>query len=581
MIKKIVAHVGEYRRPSLLGPLFVSLEVLLEVAIPLLMAMLIDRGVDQGDLGFVYRIGALLLLAAFASLVFGVLAGREAAVAATGLAKNLREAMYRHVQDFAFSNIDRFSTGSIITRLTTDVSGIQNTYQMLIRAAVRAPFMILFSLIASISINARLSMVFLISIPIIAGGMFILIRLAYPVFERVFKTYDQLNGVVQENLYGIRVVKSFVREAYEKQKFSVISDWLAKLFIRAEKIMAFANPVMMLSIYLTILMISWFGARIIVLGGASAGLTTGQLMSFFTYCMQIMGSLMMLSFIIVMMVISRASVRRVAELLDAESDLQNPADGLTEVADGSISFDHVVFGYGKEAEHEVLKNLTIDIQPGETIGIIGGTGSAKSTFVQMIPRLYDVDGGAVRVGGRDVRDYDLTALRSQVAMVLQKNVLFSGTIADNLRWGNERASDEEIREAARLAQADGFIEALPEGYETVLSQGGSNVSGGQRQRLCIARALLKQPKILILDDSTSAVDTRTDSLIQKGLKATLPNTTKLIIAQRISSVQQADRIIVMDNGCINAVGSHEELLATNAIYREVYESQTKGGNEDE
>jgi len=575
-MKHLLGSVREYRLPSLLAPLFVSLEVVMEVIIPLWMADLIDYGIDAGDLAAVRTIGLRLVAAAILSLLFGVLAGYMAADASAGFAKNLRHDLFYATQAYSFGNIDRFSSAGIVTRLTTDVTNIQNAYQMVIRIAVRAPMMLVLSLVSAFRVNHRLSMVFVAVLPFLALGLWYIMSHAHPIFERVFKTYDRLNRVVQENLRGIRVVKSFVREDDETQKFAAVSGEIYEDFRTAEKLLAFNAPLMQSSSYACVLLTAWFGARMIVAGD----LTAGSLMTLITYSMQILMSLMMLSMIFVMITISRASVERVAELLEEKSDIVSPADAVASVADGSIAFEGAGFSYANRADRLCLQDVTLSIAAGETIGIIGTTGSAKSTLVQLIPRLYDATVGTVRVGGVDVRRYELDALRAAVAMVLQKNVLFSGTIRENLRWGDPNATDEEIAAACRLAQADDFIREFPDGYDTLLEQGGANLSGGQRQRLCIARALLKKPKVLILDDSTSAVDTRTDALIRKAMAEELPGTTKLIIAQRISSVQHADRILVMQEGRVEAVGTHEELLASNEIYREVYESQQKGGLED-
>lgn len=583
MIKKLSHSIREYKKNSILTPIYVTLEVVMEVIIPLLMADLIDYGIDAGNLPYIIKMGILLLIAAMVSLLFGVMAGNQAAAAAAGFAKNLRQDMYYNVQTYSFSNIDRFSTASIITRLTTDVTNVQNAYQMLIRIAVRSPIMLIFSLIAAFRIDSQLSLIFLGCVPILGVGLWIIMQHAHPIFERVFKTYDKLNGVVQENLRGIRVVKSFVREDFEEKKFGTISERIYHDFSKAEKTVSFNMPLMQLCMYSCMILISWFGARAVVASGnnPSAGLSTGELMSLFSYATQILGSLMSLSMVIVTLTISRASAERIVELLTEESSLKNPASPIEAVPDGSITFENVSFQYTEAAEKPVLSNINLSIRSGETVGIIGGTGSAKSSLVQLIPRLYDVSAGTVCVGGIDVRQYDIEALRHEVSMVLQKNVLFSGTIKENLRWGNKTATDEELIHACQLAQADDFIRQFPEGYDTYIEQGGSNVSGGQKQRLCIARALLSHPKILILDDSTSAVDTRTDALIRKAFLEEIPDTTKLIIAQRISSVQDADKIIVLDDGKISAVGTHEELLKESSIYREVYTSQQKGGNKNE
>lgn len=583
MIKKLSYSIREYKKNSILAPLYVTLEVVMEVIIPLLMAKLIDYGIDKGNLPYIIRMGIFLFICAMVSLFFGVMAGNQAATASAGFAKNLRQDMYYKVQTYSFSNIDRFSTASIITRLTTDVTNVQNAFQMLIRIAVRSPIMLIFSLVAAFRIDSRLSLIFLGCVPILGSGLWIIMQHAHPIFERVFKTYDRLNGVVQENLRGIRVVKSFVREDFEEKKFGTISERIYQDFSRAEKTVAFNMPLMQLCMYSCMILISWFGARAVVASGnnPSAGLSTGELMSLFSYATQILGSLMSLSMVIVTLTISRASAERIVELLTEESSLKNPASPIEEVPDGSITFENVSFQYTKAAEKPVLSNINLSIRSGETVGIIGGTGSAKSSLVQLIPRLYDVSSGSVLVGGIDVRQYDIEALRREVSMVLQKNVLFSGTIKENLRWGNKTATDEELIHACQLAQADDFIRQFPEGYDTYIEQGGSNVSGGQKQRLCIARALLSHPKILILDDSTSAVDTRTDALIRQAFLEEIPDTTKLIIAQRISSVQEADKIIVLDDGKISAVGTHEKLLRESTIYREVYTSQQKGGNENE
>lgn len=574
MLRELVKCIGQYKKDSILSPVFVVLEVVLEVLIPFLMAYLIDYGIELGDLNVIVKLGAVLILAAIVSLVFGVLAGHFAARASAGYARNLRKKMYESVQEFSFFNIDKFSTASLVTRLTTDVTYVQNAYQMIIRVAVRSPIMLFFSLLMAFSINPQLSLVFLGIAPFLGLGLYLVIINAYPIFRSVFKAYDKLNNVVQENLRGIRVVKSFVREEYEKEKFHTVSEHIFRNFSKAEKILAFNAPLMQFSIYASILLISWFGAKMIV----SATFTTGELVSFISYASQILMSLMMLSMVFVMITISRASAERIVEVLTEKSDLNNCEQPVYEIKSGEISFRRVYFSYAKNADNYSLTDINLEIEAGETVGIIGGTGSSKTTLVQLIPRLYDVTEGTILVGGVDVRKYDLQVLREQVAVVLQKNVLFSGTIKENLRWGNKEASDADLIRVCQLAQADEFIRSFPEGYDTYIEQGGTNVSGGQKQRLCIARALLKKPKILILDDSTSAVDTKTDALIRQAFRQEIPETTKLIIAQRVASIMDADKIIVMHEGEIAAVGTHEELLQTNKIYQEVYYSQLKGGN---
>lgn len=577
MIKTLLKSVREYKRDSILAPIFVTLEVIMEVVIPLLMAMLIDKGIDAGNMNYILKIGIALAISCVISLVFGALSGKFAASASAGFAKNLRKDMFYNVQNFSFSNIDKFSASSIVTRLTTDITNVQNAYQMIVRIAVRGPIMIIFSLIMAFGINHKLSLVFLLAIPVLGGGLYFIMTHAHPIFERVFKIYDKLNNVVQENLRGIRVVKSFVREDFEEKKFKNVSEDIYDDFVKAEKLLAFNAPLMQFAAYGCMLFISWFGAKLIV----ASTMTTGELTSLIAYTMQILMNLMMLSMVFVMITMARASSERIVEILDEKSDLTNPENPVYEIKNGDISFRNVNFGYSKKKRKLCLKSINLDIKSGETVGIIGGTGSSKSSLVQLIPRLYDTTDGEVIVGDRNVKEYDIESLRDEVAMVLQKNVLFSGTIKENLRWGNDHATDEEIERVCKLAQADEFIQTFPDKYDTYIEQGGSNVSGGQKQRLCIARALLKKPKILILDDSTSAVDTKTDASIRRAFREEIPNTTKIIIAQRISSVEDADKIIVMDNGEINGIGTHEELLKNNEIYREVYSSQVKGGGDDE
>lgn len=576
MIKRLLKSVREFKKDALLTPFFVVLEVVMEVIIPLVMALLIDKGIDGQDMAAIWKYGIILVLCAMLALVFGAAAGTFAARASTGFARNLRHDMYYNVQNFSFSNIDKFSTGSIVTRLTTDVTNVQNAFQMCTRIAVRCPVMLVFALFMTMKINSRMALVFLAVLPILAIGMGILMKVVGPVFERAFKIYDRMNTVVQENVRGIRVVKTYVREDHETEKFEGVSGMLYRTFSKAQKTMAGVMPLMQFCMYACMLLISWFGARLIV-GGS---MTTGELTSMFSYAMQILMSLMMVAMVFVMITMAKASAERVAEILDEQPDLHNPANPIHEVKDGAIEFDDVSFSYKGDERKLALKNVNLHIKAGQTVGILGGTGSAKSTLVQLIPRLYDTTHGTVKVGGVDVRDYDIEALRDQVAMVLQKNVLFSGTIKENLRWGDENASDEELERVCRLAQADEFIQQMPDKYDTHIEQGGSNVSGGQKQRLCIARALLKKPKILILDDSTSAVDTKTDALIRKAFAEEIPDTTKIIIAQRVSSVQDADQIVILDGGTVQAVGTHDELLAANTIYQEIYNQQNRKGGEE-
>lgn len=573
MIRKLMQSIREFKLFSLLSPLFVVLEVVMEVVIPILMAKLIDDGIDgSGGMDAVMHYGWILLVCCVLSLIFGALAGHFAAFASAGFARNLRHDMFYRVQGYSFSNIDKFSAASLVTRMTTDVTNVQNAYQMLIRVALRSPVMMIFSMAMAFHLSAKLALIYLAAIPVLGVGLYFIMTRVHPIFERVFKTYDKLNNVTQENLHGIRVVKSFVREDHEIQKFSGISENIYQDFSRAEKRLAFNMPLMQFCMYACLLLVSWFGARMIV----SQTLTTGELMSLMTYAIQILSSLMMLSMVFVMITMSRASCERIVEVLDEESDITSPADAVTAVPDGSVDFNHVSFSYSKREDKCCLEDVDLHIPAGMTVGILGGTGSAKSSLVQLIPRLYDVTVGTVQVGGIDVRRYDVETLRQEVAMVLQKNVLFSGTIKENLRWGDPDATDEEMERVCRLAHADEFIQTFPEGYDTYIEQGGSNVSGGQKQRLCIARALLKKPKILILDDSTSAVDTHTDACIRQALRDEIPDTTKFIIAQRVTSLMDADQIIVLDEGRIDGIGTHEELLKNNAIYREVYESQQKG-----
>lgn len=576
MIKRLSQCIREYKKDAILSPLYVLVESLLDVAIPFVMAGLIDKGIEAGNMSMILRYGAILVGFALVALTFGALSGRSCARATAGFARNLRHDMFHHLQVYSFSNIDKFSSAGLVTRLTTDVSNVQNAFMMIIRTLIRCPAMLIFAMVMSFRINHDISLIFLAVIPILGVGLYLIIKHVHPVFERVFKTYDRLNGVVQENLSGIRVVKNFVREDHEIEKFDTISGTIYKDFSLAERILALNSPLMQGCVYACMILVSWLGAKQIVIGNMS----TGNLMSFFTYIMQILSSLMMLSMVFVMITMSRASAERIVEVLDEKSDITNCDNPVYEVKDGSVEFTDVSFSYAKRPDKTVLDDIDLIIPSGQTVGIIGGTGSSKSSLVQLIPRLYDVTGGCVKVGGIDVRNYDLQTLRHNVAMVLQKNTLFSGTIKENLRWGNPDATDEELVHACRLAQADDFIRTFPDGYDTYIEQGGTNVSGGQKQRLCIARAILRKPKILILDDSTSAVDTKTDALIRQAFREEIPNTTKIIIAQRISSVMDADQIVVMDNGRINACGTHEELLANNEIYREVYESQQKGGLEE-
>lgn len=576
MVNHITAAIRDNKKASILAPIFVCFEVLFEVLIPVVMAIFIDKGIDAGDQGEILRLGGILIVMAVCALIFGVLAGGAAADASTGLARNLRHDIYHHVQNFSFANIDKFSTAGIVTRLTTDVTNVQNAYQMIIRVAVRAPVMLVFAFAMTVYISPRLATIYLCAIPILGIGLALIISRVHGLFTQVFDTYDELNNVVQENLTGIRVVKSFVREDFEKKKFGTISEKLFRGFLKAERLIILNMPLMQFCVYACLLLISWIGARLVV-GGS---MTTGALTSMFNYTFQILMSLMMLSMVMVMVIMARSSAERIEEILEEESSLKSKPDGVREVPDGSVDFENVSFSYVNDPNNTSLNHIDLHIRSGETVGILGGTGASKTTLVQLIPRLYDVTVGTVKVGGIDVREYDLEVLRNEVAMVLQKNTLFSGTIKENLRWGNEHASGEEIERVCRLAQADPFIQEMPDKYDTYIEQGGTNVSGGQKQRLCIARALLKKPKILILDDSTSAVDTKTDALIRQAFREEIPDTTKFIIAQRISSVQDADHILVLDDGHISAYGTHEELLKTSQIYQEVFASQQKGGEEN-
>lgn len=577
MLKTILKCVREYKKESVLTPIFVALEVILEVIIPTLMASLIDKGIEAHNMDYTVRMGIILAALCVLSLLFGALSGKMAATASAGFAKNLRHDMYYNVQNFAFSNIDKYSTASIVTRLTTDVTNVQNAYQMVIRIAVRNPLMMIFSFAMVLRISGKIALIFLAIIPVLIVALVILIKKTRPLFDKLFKAYDKMNSIVQENLRGIRVVKSYVRENFETDKFKKIDQDMYDFGAGAEKNMASAMPIMQACVYVSILGCSWLGANLIVDGN----MTTGQLTSVFAYVMQILISLMLLSMIFVMITMSTASMKRIAEILEEQPDIVNKDNCVKEVKDGEIIFENVCFGYQKEKDKQILKNINLTIPSGTTVGIIGGTGSSKSSLVQLIPRLYDVTEGSLKVGGIDVKDYDLDTLRNEVSMVLQKNVLFSGTIKDNLRWGNADASDEELERVCKLVQADDFIQKFPDKYDTYIEQGGSNVSGGQKQRLCIARALLKNPKILILDDSTSAVDTKTDALIRRAFIEEIPDITKIIIAQRISSVEEADMIIVLDQGEISGIGTHLQLLASNTIYKEVFDSQVKGGEGNE
>ena len=579
MIKKLASYIKEYKKASILTPLFVVLEVVMEVIIPMLMSKIIDVGIPNKDIKYILEIGIFLTISAIMSLVFGMLSGRFAAKASSGFAKNLRQGMFYKIQEFSFEDIDKFSTSSLITRLTTDVTNVQMAFMMIIRILVRGPVMLIAALFMAFSIDARLSCVFLVAIPILGVALFYIAIKAHPNFEKVFKKYDKLNEVVQENVSGIRVVKAYANEEHEEKKFGDVNNEVYNYFKKAEKIVAFNSPIMQFVVYFSVLIISWLGAKFII-GGT---FQTGELSSLITYAWQILMSLMMLSMVFVMIIISQSSAERIVEVLDQEPSIKNKKNAIKTIKDGSITFEHVSFAYSDEKDPNkfALRDINLEIKSGETIGIIGGTGSSKSSLVQLIPRLYDATKGTVKVGGVNVKDYDMESLRDSVSMVLQKNVLFSGTIAENLRWGDKNADDEELEKASKLAQADGFVQEFPEKYETYIDQGGTNVSGGQRQRLCIARALLKKPKILILDDSTSAVDTKTDSYIRRAFREEIPNTTKIIIAQRVTSVEDCDRIIVMDEGKINGIGTSEELLKTNKIYQEVYNSQMKGGEDNE
>ena len=583
MIKTLMHSLREYKKGSVITILLSILEAAFEITIPLCMARVIDEGIDLGNMNAVWKYGIILLIFALFQLVTGVLSAHIAARTSVGFCANLRQDMYDNVQTFAFSNIDKFSTASIVTRLTTDVTNIQNAYQMLIRMAIRGPVMLLFSVIVSFNINSTIALIFLAVIPIMAFLLYLIIRKVNPIFNRVFETYDELNNVVQENVRGIRVVKSFNREDYEISKFKSISEKIYRYFSKGEKLIAFNSPIMQFFMYACMILISWIGAKAIIASGnnTALGMTTGDLTALLSYATQILTSLMMLSMVFVMITMSLASARRIAEILNEKTDIQNSDSPVMTVKDGSISFEDVDFVYASKADKKVLDHINLTISSGETVGIIGATGSSKSSLVQLIPRLYDVTGGTLTLGGVDVKDYDLDTLRSSVAMVLQKNELFSGTVKENLRWGNENATDEEMKHACYLACADEFIEAMPDQYDTYIEQGGNNVSSGQKQRLCIARALLKKPKVLILDDSTSAVDTKTDATIQRAFAEYIPDTTKIIIAQRISSVQNADKIVVLNDGKIDAVGTNEELLENCNIYREVYQSQVKGDGENE
>ena len=576
MIKKLLACVGEYKSHAIKTPIYVAFECVFDVIIPFLMAYLIDEGINKGDTGVIVKIGVTLVICSILAMFCGVMSGRHAARASSGFAKNLRRKMFHNVQTYSFANIDKFSASSIVTRHTTDVQHVQMAFQMSTRIAIRAPLMLIFSLIMAFVVNVKLSLVFLCAIPFLGIGLYVIATKAHPIYEKAIKTYDDLNTTVQENIRGVRVVKSYVTEDKEIEKFYKTSQDIFDRFSKASKIVAFNQPLMQLTVSIIIILISWFAGKEIVIGN----LTTGQFASMISYAMQILISLMILSMVLVMIMISRASAERIVEILDEESDIVNKENPVMEVKDGSIKFENVSFSYIKDINKLCLKNINLDIKSGETIGILGGTGSSKTTLVQLIPRLFDVTLGNIKVGDVDVKDYDIETLRNNVAMVLQKNVLFSGTIKENLRWGNPNATDEELVKACKLAQADEFIQGFPDKYDTYIEQGGTNVSGGQKQRLCIARALLKDPKILILDDSTSAVDTKTDSLIRKAFIEEIPNITKIIIAQRVASVQDADKIIVMDNGEINGIGTHEELLESNEIYKDVYLSQVKGEEEN-